>query len=237
MSPLPPASRPWRLFGWLVACYLVGVGLAGCALPTPQGPAGPIRSFVLTARPPADPLRAAASQAVLASSLIGVQTVQIPDYLAQRPIVTRSEGNQIQVSENAQWAGDLSANITDVIVANLGMLVGSNRVLRLPVSQAVPVETIVGIEVARFEHDPAGSVQLAARWIVLGDGGRSFRLIDYGSYEALGVGGDYPAITAAMSDLLAALSADIVRSLVAAQDRPAVRPAAEQSDRRRRPAL
>lgn len=207
--------------------------LGGCGLPTPQGPTGPVTSYVLTPRPPADAaLAAAALPASLAPGLVGVQTAQIPDYLAQRPIVSRTEANRLLIAEDAQWAGDLAANITDVVVANLGTLLGGSRVLRLPVSPAVPVATVVGIEISTFEREPSGTVRLAARWIVLGDGGRSFRRIDDAVYEATATGGDYPAITAAMSALLSALSADIAVSLAAPpaagpprQAGPAARPA------------
>jgi uncharacterized lipoprotein YmbA len=203
----------------LVLALAVHAG-SGCTLPTPQGPAGPISSYVLTPGSAADPMLAAVQPATLAPGLVGVQTVQVPDYLAQQPIVTRTEANQIRIADSAQWAGNLAANITDVVVANLGVVLGGDRVLRLPVSQAVPVETVVGIEISQFERGPDGTVMLAARWVVLGDGGRAFRRIDYASYAAPGVSHDYPVLTRAMSELLAQLSADIARSLAAPPDRP-----------------
>jgi uncharacterized lipoprotein YmbA len=165
---------------------------------------------VLSARAHLDPTLASGE-----THLIGVQTVQLPAYLNQRPIVTRPRDNEIDLAEVDQWAGALNDSITNVVVENLAKLLGTERVVPLPVTAAVPVEDVVGIEIVNFEQQPSQSVRLNARWIILGGGGRTFHSIHQRVYEAPDVPADYASIASAMSDILAAFSRDVAQSLVA----------------------
>jgi uncharacterized lipoprotein YmbA len=142
-----------------------------------------------------------------------VQTVQLPDYLNQRLIVTRPNENEIDVAEVDQWAGNLSDSITNVIVENLTKLLRSERIVPLPITAAVPVEDVVGVEIVNFERQPSETVRLNARWIILGSGGRSFHSIHQSVYEAANVPSDYASIASAMSDVLAAFSRDVAQAL------------------------
>lgn len=197
----------------LAGCF----GLAGCFLPTAGS--APINYYVLSARAEPDPALASAQR-----QLIGVQTVQLPDYLNRKSIVTRREDNEIDIAELDQWAGNLKDSVTNVLVDNLTRVLGSETVIPLPVSAAVPVEEVVGVEIINFEQQPSGTVRLSARWIVLGEGGRSFQAIHQSSYEELNVADDYASIASAMSDLLAAFSRDIAKT-VATTVPPAALPA------------
>ena len=200
LSALSPLTR--AAVSWVSVCLTLG----DCVLPT--GGSAPINYYVLNARAVADPHLVSGP-----TGMIGIQTVQLPDYLNQRLIVTRPQENAIDVAELDQWAGALSDNITNVVVENLSKLLGTERVIPLPVTAAVPVEDVVGIEIIGFERQPSATVRLSARWIVLGGSGRTFRAVHQSVYEAGNVSGDYVSIASAMSDLLAAFSRDIAQTL------------------------
>ena len=187
---------------------LTCIGVAGCFFPT--GGSAPINYYALSARARADPTLASGD-----TRLIGVQTVQLPDYLNQKLIVTRPKDNEIDLAEVDQWAGALNDSITNVLVENLTRLLGTERVVPLPVSAAVPVEDVVGVEIVNFERQPSETVRLSARWIILGSGGRTFRSIHQTVYEAPHVPADYASIASAMSDVLAVFSRDLAQSLAA----------------------
>lgn len=188
------------------AIAAVCLSLAGCFFPT--GGSAPINYYALSARALPDPDLVSRQ-----ARLIGVQTVQLPDYLNQRPIVTRPHDNRIDVAELDQWAGNLGDSITNIIVENLTKLLGTESVVPLPVTAAVPVEDVVGIEIVNFERQPSDTVRLKARWIILGSGGRTFQGIHQSVYEADGVPADYASVASAMSDVLAAFSRDIAQTL------------------------
>ncbi len=196
------ASLLFRSAAIALACFSV----AGCFFPT--GGSAPINYYTLSARAGPDTALASGD-----TRLIGVQTVQLPDYLNQRLIVTRPKDNQIDLAELDQWAGNLSNSITDVLVENLATLFGTQTVVALPVSAAVPVEEVIGVEIVNFERQPSQSVRLRARWIILGSGGRTFRSIHHSVYEASDVSADYASIASAMSDILAVFSRDVAQSL------------------------
>ena len=186
----------------------VCLSVAGCFLPS--GGSAPINYYVLTARAAQDPALASGG-----TRLVGVQTVQLPDYLNHKLIVTRLKDNEIDLAEFDQWAGNLNDNITNVLVENLARVLGTDDVVALPVSAAVPIEDVVVVEIVNFERQPSGTVRLNARWIVLEQGGRTFHSIDQGVYEAPNIAPDYVSIASAMSDILAAFSRDIAHSLAA----------------------
>ena len=187
---------------------LICLSLAGCFFPT--GGSAPINYYALSARARPDPTLVSGE-----TRFIGVQTVQLPDYLNQKLIVTRPQDNEIDLAEVDQWAGALNDSITNVLVENLTRLLGTERVVPLPVTAAVPVEDVVGVEIVNFERQPSETVRLSARWIILGSGGRIFHSIHQSVYEAQNVPADYASIASAMSDVLAVFSRDLAQSLAA----------------------
>jgi uncharacterized lipoprotein YmbA len=117
------------------------------------------------------------------------------------------------ISRNDQWSSPLSDDIASVLSENLLAMIPSDRAVQLPVSAAVPVDYEVRVEIAGFERQPDGSVVLVARWTVFGDGGRRLVTMTRSGLRADDVPNDYPAITKAMSALLAELSREIASTL------------------------
>jgi uncharacterized protein len=189
-----------------IAAFVLGMALlSGCAaLFTSDAP--PPNYYVLS---PID----AAAPASVRGPVLAVAPVQVPQYLSQKSIVTRTGANEVVLAPNDLWAGPLGDNITSVLAENLSSIVPSNRVVVLPVSAAVPVDYEVRVEIVSFERSAEGNVDLIARWMVFADGGRRLTAIEKSALRIGAVASDYPAITAAMSRLLAELSRDIATTL------------------------
>jgi uncharacterized lipoprotein YmbA len=168
----------------------------------------PVSYYVLSAAP-ADP----AAAPLGAGPIFAVAPVRVPQYLGQRWIVTRTGENEIDLAKNDQWGSPLSDDIASVLGENLSAMIPSDRVVQLPVSASVPVDYEVRVEIVGFERQPDGSVVLVARWTVFGDGGRRLVTMTRSGFRADNVPNDYPAITKAMSSLLAELSREIASTL------------------------
>lgn len=215
MSNRPQVSTRRRLRrASSFAAFLVCATLAGCS--SLFGPSTPIQYFTLTPTATTD-----ASVPPFGDRIVAVQTVRLPEYLNQNGIVIRTQTNTINVSRDSQWAGPLDNNVTNIIVVNLSRQLGSTKVVAFPVSAALPVDRVVHVDVTQFEQEPDGSVTLAAQWTIYADAGRTYLATDSGSYTIAGVDSNYPAITAAMSQLVGSLSRDIAATLTASTLRPA----------------
>ncbi|MEO8603062.1 MAG: ABC-type transport auxiliary lipoprotein family protein [bacterium] len=128
--------------------------LAGCTLLSgPQGE--PTRFYVLTAPPAApgmSPLR------------LGLGPVHFPGYLDRPQMARRVDDNRVAYVESARWAEPLKDNFEHVLAANLGGLLGTDRVIRFPWYRTAPIDYAVTVEVSRFERQPGDDVALIARW-------------------------------------------------------------------------
>ena len=191
-----------------LAALVVGTALlSGCAaLFTSDAP--PPNYYVLS--PAAVD---AAAPATGRGPVLALAPVQAPQYLSQKSIVTRTGANEVALAPNDLWAGPLGDNITSVLAENLSSIIPGNKVVVLPVSAGVPVDHEIRVEIVRFERSADGNLDLIARWMVFADGGRRLTALQRSSLRIAGVPGDYPAITAAMSRLLAELSRDIAVTL------------------------
>jgi uncharacterized lipoprotein YmbA len=174
----------------------------------------PTNFFVLTATPAGESIRA-----IKDGPFVGVAPVRIPDYLNHTVIVTRTAGNELDLATFNEWAAPLAANITNVLAENLSAMIPTERVVPIPANLAIPIDYEVAVEIVNFERDADGTVQLVARWTVLGDGGRRLMAIRRSGFKALDVSMDYNAIAGAMSTLLGELSRDIAAEINAAPPR------------------
>jgi hypothetical protein len=197
------SRRRAALFACLISLPLVACGSL-------IGERQPIDFYTLTSVATAEPAPPPVSTG---SGMIAVQTVRLPEYLNQRSIVTRGSANEIRVAPHSQWAGTLDDNITRVLVEDLSKALGSERIVGFPVSPAVPVDRVVQVDIARFEADARGRVELTAQWFVFGEGGRNFIATGRSNYVTDADATEYAVIAGAMSRLLVDLGRDIVAAL------------------------
>jgi uncharacterized protein len=183
------------------------IALAALTLACASSPAP--RYFRLTAL--AEPAETVTSGASTRAVIIG--PFQLAEYLDRPQIVTRDEANGVTVADFERWAEPLDANFQAVVTANVGRLLGSDRVLEHPAQTILKSERRVTGRISRLDVDAEGLAVLEVQWGVLaGDGalaepGRRSR------YEARAADDTYPARVAAMNATVTAFSTDVASAV------------------------
>lgn len=197
------------------AALAIAVALAAACSNPFNAEREPTNFFVLTALPQAQTM----APETRSGPMIGVVPVRLPDYLNHNVIVTRESDNELALAKFNEWAAPLSANVTSVLTENLSMLIPTDRITTIPSNVAIDRE--IAVEIINFERDAKGDVVLLARWTILGDSGRRLLAMRRSGFRAEDVPMEYPAIAAAMSQLLGELSRDIAAEINAGTRRRA----------------
>ena len=135
--------------------------VAGCALLEPRH--DPSRFYTLSAR---DPRTASVALAREAGPSIVVGPVTFPAYLDRNEVAVRVSPTELTYALTERWAEPLVQNFTRVLVDDLGVALGSDRVAALTSSAAITPDYWIEVVVVRFEAGVDGSAQLTARWAV-----------------------------------------------------------------------
>ena len=102
---------------------------------------------------------------------VGVWQVKLPDLLDRSEIVTRDNPFKISMADFSWWAGNLSENMTLLIVAQLSQHLQSNRVVTSPWPSYRKNDYQVITRIERFDGELGGEVVLRGLWSLLdGDG-------------------------------------------------------------------
>jgi uncharacterized lipoprotein YmbA len=102
--------------------------------------------------------------APLQSRVIGVDQVDLADYLDKPQIVTRLSDGQLQLHEEDRWAGALDKNIQAILTRNLTRVLPHYTFLSSPWDEPIEDRYRVYVDVEHFDGDSNGTVTLDARW-------------------------------------------------------------------------
>ena len=142
---------------------------------------------------------------------VALRAVEIAKYLDRPQIVRHRTAVELAAADLDRWGEGLDTMVTRVLVENLS--------LRLPASQVTvassvvtpQAETLVAIDIARFDPDPDGTVVLEARWTIRrGSSAGPVRLERIAAAAASSKSAD---LVATMSDCLAQLSDRIAEAI------------------------
>jgi len=100
------------------------------------------------------------------STVVYVNRVEVPTYLAKTSLVTMKGGIEVQYSATARWAEPLDQGISRAVA---GALSQNSRLRAYSFSPAVPPASRnydVRIRIEKFEGNDDGEVTLQARWEV-----------------------------------------------------------------------
>jgi uncharacterized lipoprotein YmbA len=126
----------------------------------------------------------------------------LADYLERHPDAV------LALSEFDRWAEPLQDNVLHVLAENLACLVPTEQVLRQAWPRSATLDYQVTVDMLQFDGWLGGESMLLALWSVLD--GAELPLLSQRAFCNVPVGwGDYDAMVAAMSELLARLSRDI----------------------------
>jgi uncharacterized lipoprotein YmbA len=181
----------------------LALALVACSFLKPR--ADPTQYFVLTseARP------AAAAPAAAAAVVLGLDQVQLPEYLQRRELVTRAASNQLTIAEFQQWGEPLKDGFTRTLRQDLENELGAGHVVAPPFDPARRPPLTVDVEVRRFERVAGRGALLEASW-TLRDGKSGTTLALHDARAERPIAGDDPRATvAALSATVAALAGEI----------------------------
>lgn len=146
---------------------------------------------------------------------VGVWQVKLPDLLDRSEIVTRDNQFKITMADFSWWAGNLSENMTLLIVAQLSQHLQSNRVVTSPWPSYRKNDYQVITRIERFDGELGGEVVLRGLWSLLdGDGTKE---LDRQVFEFKTNTADltYQEMVAAMSRLTVQLAEQITDGIIA----------------------
>lgn len=179
--------------GWLSACSLGGS--------TP-----PSRFYVLTAGP-ANLLNGELPVTV------SLGPVTLPDAVLRPQIASRPEPARMVYAEYHRWAGDLRANVEQVLLRGLSERLGKN-VVHLAEGGDIDTEYRLAVHFLRFDGTPGQRAVLEGQWrLKIGDP-RCLAEIRNFTIETPVAGSDYTALVEGLGRGLDQLSDEIAGVLV-----------------------
>ncbi len=189
-----------------VARGMVGLALAaalsGCVSPPAQ-----FYTLAAIAQPEQGALPAAYA--------VRVDSVTIPAVVDRPQFVVQKSAHRVAIDEFNRWAGPLSASVARTLADNLGILLGTPRVVSGALAASFEPAYRVTVDIQRFESVPGEAVTLDALWLVRragAAGAASGRSVLREPVQGSG----YEALAAAHSRAIAGMSRDIASAIRAA---------------------
>lgn len=200
-------DRRYMISAILIVFGLILLMLGGCASTPPS------RFYTLSAL--AGPEKFPETQTLTQGRTIGLGPIRFPDYLDRRGIVTRTGSNTLEIAEFHLWAGSLKDDFTRVLLENLYLLLGNDKIVLYPYGPAILPNLRVLMNVIRFDGDLGDRVVLEVGWLILEGEGKKEGFSQMSRIiEPVG-GSDYAALAAAESRALERLSREIAKALQA----------------------
>jgi len=195
--------------------YII-VLMAGALLFFLSGCLGPIKSrptrfYVLTSL--YSEKSKPAPVADLQNVSIGVGPVRITGKLDRPQIVTEAGGNEIRLSDYAEWGDTLGAGFARVLAENLAYLLKTENVAIFPWLQATQTDYQVTVDVTDFIGTPGGDVTLRGWWTIFGENGRAELLKRYTMINEPVAGDDIAAMVQTLSRTVEVLSRQIAEAI------------------------
>ena len=141
-----------------------------------------------------------------------VGPVELPDYLLQPYIVTRSQKQEIHVNRNHRWAEPLDVVITRVVAENIGQRLGTDRVLTYPWKGNLQLDYQIVLDIHRFERNDSKEVVLGGQWSLLDQARSVIATTRFELTEDI-ANQSYHATTQSMSQALARLAGSIASQI------------------------
>jgi len=142
---------------------------------------------------------------------VALRTVDVAHYLNRPQIVRHGNTYVLKADEYERWAESLDTMITRVLVEDLTMRLPGAQVSAAASPVTAKADTMIAVDIERFDADPGNSVVLTAHWSIRkGSGDAPVHLEEISVSAASDSTSD---LAAAMSDCLAQLSDRIAQSL------------------------
>ena len=148
-----------------------------------------------------------------AGPLVGVGPVTVPDMLDRPQIVTRTSANRIDVSEFHRWGGRLKDALPRVLIQNIAVHLGSDRVALYPWKEPVRPTYRVSVDVLRFDGSLGEAVDLVAAWKISRPADDEVLVVRRATFTTPVAGEGYDAYVAAQSIAIDDLAKTIAETI------------------------
>ncbi len=98
--------------------------------------------------------------------IYGLGPIELPRYLDPSELASRFSPAEVTYSRTDLWAEPLKTNLTNVLLRNLSVLLGGDRIVLYAWPRSTPVSYQIAVTVLRFERTSPAEVQLHARWSI-----------------------------------------------------------------------
>jgi uncharacterized lipoprotein YmbA len=187
----------------LVAVSLVAMSAVGCA-------SAPSKFYTLNSTAKGD-------GASVADYAVAVGPVSIPAEVDRPQFTVRVAPNRVDVDEFNRWAEPLNSNIARVIAGDLAVLLGTPRVVAVPLANFDPAYRVT-VDIQKFESAPGKSVQIEAVWVIRKSEGGISHSGRTSAVEPVKTEG-FDELAAAYSRALAKVSGDVAAAIRAEADK------------------
>lgn len=147
------------------------------------------------------------------SASVGVLPVAIPAYLDRAAVVTQAGDGQLHLAERDLWAEGIDRGTARVLAQNLTGLRPDRTFETFPWRRAQRFDAQIALVLERFDGPLGGDVELAARWTVYGEDGKTIVAARRARFREASGTASYDAMVVAMSRALARLSQAVAESL------------------------
>jgi uncharacterized lipoprotein YmbA len=191
----------------LAVCMVIFI-LTGCRSATT-----PIEFYTLT---PLTGIAEADKAAGLGGAVaVGVGPLQMPKIIDRPQIVSRTGVNRINVDEFHRWAGSIYEDFLTVLAMNLSALLQTNMVAAYPWEEYFDPDYRVYLEVNQFDGRLGEYALLNVTWTVTGRQPNDILRVRNSVIKEAVQSADYEEFVAAESRILAALSREMAREIMA----------------------
>jgi uncharacterized lipoprotein YmbA len=146
---------------------------------------------------------------------VGVGPLQMPKIIDRPQIVSRTGLNRITVDEFHRWAGSIYEDFLTVLAMNLSALLQTNMVAAYPWEEYFDPDYRVYLEVNQFDGRLGEYALLNVTWTVTGRQPNDILRVRNSVIKEAVQSADYEEFVAAESRILAALSREMAREIMA----------------------
>ena len=144
---------------------------------------------------------------------MGVGPITIPGYIDRPQIVTKTETAELHLSEFDRWAEPMASMFTRTLAHNIKMLTGSHQIHSHPWPPHSEFEYQITANVMNFENNEKGDALLIVHWKLINKNEVADIQTTLSEYHASANNMGYHARVAALNDVLAQFSQEIVNHL------------------------
>ena len=142
-----------------------------------------------------------------------VGPIHLASFLDQGQIVTRNSAYSVNIEEQHRWAGGLPEMLANVIIRNLSLDLGTDKIYTFSGSQESGGLQVT-IDFLHFEKDSDGNGLVMARWKILSEDGAILMHSATSTFQIHPEAEGFEPLSEALSHGLAELSKEIADTII-----------------------